>query len=208
MAKFENFDPAQTIVINNVYKSARLGLEKCVKAAGTDPWRRAFGAVMGTASGGGLKAAEDTLAKSISNMFMRVATVSFKVIYDASLPANAEMTSFAGVAPEDVTGTVDAWRSSNQNFTLSSGKSGSEGGQMTMRIGPALFAMPFVSLSVQSQVETFLHELSHHAAGTIDDKNGGECYEWVGVTRLKGVGPARAVRNAENVGFFVTRWCF
>jgi hypothetical protein len=79
---------------------------------------------------------------------------------------------------------------------------------MPMRLGNNFFAMPFVSLSEQSQTETFLHELSHHAAGTIDDSNGGECYTMTGVNRLKGLGPVRAVRNAENVGFFCARWCF
>jgi hypothetical protein len=207
MAKFEGFSAGDQITIQKVYKSARLGLEKCVASAGSGEWRTRFNAWMGVATGGDLKSAETTLQKSISNMFMRVGTVSFKVLYDATLPANAEMTSFAGKSPEEVTNEVDAFRSQNKDWNLGSGKSGTEGGMMTMRIGPALFAMPFRSLSVQSQVETFLHELSHHAAGTIDDKNGGECYELVGVTRLKGLGPARAVRNAENVGFFCTEWC-
>jgi hypothetical protein len=207
MARFEGFSATDAVTIDRVYKSARAGLEKLVAAAGSTAWRTAFAADMGVATGQALKDAEGVLQKSVSNMFMRIATVSFKVYYDAALPANAEMTSFAGTSPSDITSAVDDFRSGNQDWNLASGKTGTVGGKMTMRIGPALFAMPFTSLSVQSQVETFLHELSHHSAGTIDDTNGGECYGLVGVTRLKNLGPTRAVRNAENVGFFCVRWC-
>lgn len=77
-----------------------------------------------------------------------------------------------------------------------------------MKLGQRFFTLPEISLSTQSQVETFLHELSHHAAATLDDKTGGECYDWSGITRLKGLGPLRAVRNAENIGFFLTRYAF
>lgn len=79
-------------------------------------------------------------------------------------------------------------------------------GRMVMRLGPAIGDMPFAESGCQCQVETFLHELSHHAAGTIDDKARGECYERQGVLRLRAAGPARAVRNAENVAFFAMEY--
>jgi hypothetical protein len=74
---------------------------------------------------------------------------------------------------------------------------------LPMTIRPQMLAMEKISLTTQSRVETFLHELSHFAAGTID-KDPPKCYDIAGVNYCKGKGAAVAVRNAENVGFFVT----
>lgn len=202
MASFENFAGGDAATINKIYKQARLGLEKCVFEKNTDMWRRHFGSVFGTASGDALKKAEESVKKSVANMFARIATSTFTVKYDATLAANAEMVSFAGVSPDEITNTVDSWRASNQNTATMTTE-----GKMIMRVGPAMMAMANIALDAQCQVETFLHELSHHAAGTIDDKVGGECYDLVGVNRLKALGPERAVRNAENIGFFCIKWC-
>lgn len=76
---------------------------------------------------------------------------------------------------------------------------------MPMTIRPQFFDMPFISDRDQSQVETFLHELSHFAAGTIDYKKP-LCYGMTGVTYCKNAGVTQAVRNAENVGFFLTSY--
>ena len=199
MAKFKNMSDDQLLVVNRVYRAARVGLEKAVQDFGSDRFRRSFSHVMGAGDLNVVKKAEQVLEKTIQAMFMRVATVSFSVEYNANFGAhtNADMLSFGGAGIDDVTNLVDEYRSQLGN-----------GDMMPMRLGDNFFSMDYISLSGQSQVETFLHELSHHAAGTIDDTNGGPCYEMVGIRRLKGLGPTRAVRNAENVGFFCVRYCF
>jgi hypothetical protein len=198
MAKFRNFSVAQQPVIDAVYRRCRIALEKAVADFGTDGFRRSFQQVFGGGSVATIKQGEAILEQTIKNMFMRLQTLSFSVEYAAlGGGENANMLSFAGAAPNDVTNLVDSYRSANGNAEA-----------MPMKLGPNFFAMDRISLTEQSQIETFLHELSHHAAGTIDDKVGGECYTMTGVMRLKGLGPLRATRNAENVGFFLTRYAF
>jgi len=199
MAKFVNFSAAQRPIVDKVYRTSRLALEKAVTDIGSDRYRRSFTACFGGGSVSDIKAGEQILEKTLRAMFMRIATLSFSIEFDGAMAANenANMLSFGGSAVEDVTNLVDSYRSGSGNAAM-----------MPMKLGTNFFNMTFLSLSEQSQVETFLHELSHHAAGTIDDKNGGECYTMVGVNRLKGLGPARATRNAENVGFFLARYAF
>jgi hypothetical protein len=198
MAKFRNFSAAQQVTLDTVYRACRRGLERLTNDVGSQNYRTHFALWMGGGSVATVKQAEDILNKELRNMFMRIATVSFSVEYNAAFGAhtNADMLSFSGASPDAVTNLVDEYRSGAGVADM-----------MPMRLGDRFFAMPFKSLTEQSQVETFLHELSHHAAGTLDDTNGGECYGTVGVNRLKGLGPLRAVRNAENVGWFCTNWC-
>jgi hypothetical protein len=197
MAKFIGFSAPQQVIVQKVYRSSRVALEKAVADIGSERYRRAFAQVMGGGSVQAIKAAEQVLETTLRKMFMRVATLSFTVEFGAGLGANtnAEMEHINGHTLDNVQDLIDAEaRTDNPTFP--------------MRLGARFFNLPSISLSEQSQVETFLHELSHHAAATIDDKNGGECYGWTGVTRLKGLGPARAVRNAENVGFLLARYAF
>ncbi len=197
MAKFMGFSPQQTVVVNKVYRGSRRALEKAATDIGTDRYRRSFAQVMGGGSVAGIKQAEKVLETTIKKMFMRVATLSFTVEYKASLgpQTNAEMEHISGHTLENVQDLIDQEAlTSNPTFPMS--------------LGPRFFTLPEISLTEQSQVQTFLHELSHHAAATLDDNNGGECYGLIGINRLKGLGPPRAVRNAENVGFFLARYAF
>jgi hypothetical protein len=73
---------------------------------------------------------------------------------------------------------------------------------LPMTIRPKLFLMPFTDQTRQSQVETFLHELSHFAAGVVD-YDSPNCYHVAGTKYCSNAGVHVAVRNAENVGFFV-----
>lgn len=62
------------------------------------------------------------------------------------------------------------------------------------------FHLPYKKQNRQSQVETFLHELSHTAAGTVD-VDAPNCYEYSGVQYCMKVG--KAAQNAENYGMFL-----
>jgi len=199
MPKFNGFSAQQLTVVEKIYRESRFVLERAVAAAGSDSWRKVFGLIMGSANGAALKDAERVLEESIKVMHMRIGGQSFDVSYEASFGANtnADMLSGrftqSGGAAADHTSFIDGLRQDDPTLA-----------RLPMRLGPNFFTMPDRDLFGQSKVETFLHELSHHAVGTIDDKLGGECYGWTGVNRLKGLGPTRAVRNAENVGFFLT----
>ena len=127
---------------------------------------------------------------------LRIAGQSFDVTYEPTFTnTNADMLSgkyFASGGGAHHTSYIDELRQDGQALA-----------RLPMRLGPNFFIMPERDLFEQSRVETFLHELSHHAAGTIDDSKGGECYGFEGVNRLKGLGAQRAIYNAENIGFFL-----
>lgn len=62
------------------------------------------------------------------------------------------------------------------------------------------FELPYKIKNAQSQLETFLHELSHTAAGT-HDVDAPKCYGYNGVLYCKQNG--KAATNAENYGMFL-----
>jgi hypothetical protein len=65
------------------------------------------------------------------------------------------------------------------------------------------FALPYKINGGQGQVETFLHELSHVAAGT-HDIDAPKCYGYKGVMYCMQQGTATS--NAENYGMFLTSY--
>lgn len=171
-------------------------LERAVAAAGSDSWRKVFGLIMGSATGAALKDAEKVLEESIKVMHLQIGGQSFDVSYEGGFGANtnASMLSgkytLSGGEAADHTSFIDGLR--QENPTLA---------RLPMKLGPNFFTMPDRDLFGQSKVETFLHELSHPAVGTIDDSLGGECYGWTGVNRLKGLGPdpRRAQRRERRL---------
>lgn len=195
MAKFIGFSTTQQATVLKIYRKSRVALENAVKDLGGTKYRQTFGLVMGGGAVSDIKKAEANLDKSIKAMFNRVATLSFTVEFGGGLGTNtnAEMEHMPSQSLDNVQDLIDA-EAMTDNPTF------------PMRLGARFFTLPESSLTAQSQVETFLHELSHHAAATIDDNTSGECYGQTGVDRLKGLGPGRAVRNAENVGWFLMRY--
>jgi hypothetical protein len=200
MAKFHGFDAQQMLVVQRIYRDCRRVLETIVLGPpksrfGTDAFRQVFGQIMGGGTSSVVKQAEKDLEETIKVMHARIAGQSFDVTYEPTFGnTNADMLS--------VSHTVSGGGSAHTSFVDEARQEGAVAARLPMRLGPNFFTMQDRELFGQSKIETFLHELSHHSAGTIDDEDGGECYDWDGVCRLKGLGPARAVRNAENVGFF------
>jgi hypothetical protein len=206
MPSFIGFSGTDSRNVAKAYKAARQGLESLVAdiykgtGAGTK-FHIQFKKYMGNApsGAGGTKefnSAITTLVETCKAMNAKIASFTFKVVYDANLGSNAEMLSFA-----------IASKTASEIQDLVDGYAYAQGhGAMPMTVGPGMFANPAWAIDAQCHVESFLHELSHHAAGTIDDTQGGECYDLTGVNRLKAIGPTRAVRNAENVGFFCMAW--
>jgi len=202
MPSFTGFSTLHLSQVKLAYQTTRSTLEKIMTndLAGASPsakFRSEFKKFIGDVSskqdvGGEMKKAEMLLIDTIKAMNAKVASLTFKVQFDANLTANAEMLS---------------WRFSQGNIQdledMESFSTSQRGGS-PMTIGPKFFILPPKSLTQQSQAQSFMHELSHHAAGTIDDGN--PCYGQQGVDRLKGLGPLRAVRNAENVAFFIVQW--
>jgi len=202
MPSFSGFSDAHLTCVKLAYQTTRSTLEKMVTKdlAGASPsakFRTEFTKFIGDLSSKQdvrreMKKAEDLLIDTIKAMNAKVASLTFKVQFDANLDANAQMLSWK-FTQGNIQDLADMWSFSN-----------SQRGGSPMTIGPAFFTLPYKSLTQQSQVQSFMHELSHHAAGTIDD--GSPCYGQQGVQRLKGLGPLKAVHNAENVAFFIVQW--
>ena len=197
MAKFNGFSAAQLPVVNKVYREARLVLETIVDGKlGSDGFRQVFGHIMGGGSASAIKGAEKALEETIKTMHLRIAGQSFDVSWEPNFGNHTNADMLSGKY------TASGGGSAHTTYIDGLRQDGTAPTRLPMRLGQNFFAMPDRELFEQSQVETFLHELSHHAAGTIDDSTSGNCYGWDGVSRLKGLGPDRAVRNAENVAFF------
>lgn len=199
MPKFVGFDAAQMVILDRAYRKSRYLLEIAVNDIGLTRYRRCFDEFMGFGTLQDNKKAEEILNTTIKKMFMSVATLSYQVLFVPEMAEDvpASMLHPTGRTFEDVQDRLDEWnRTQNIHMPLS------------MEVGPIFFTLDEVRLMEQSQVQIFLHELSHHAAATIDDMSSGNCYGLSGVRRLKGLGPMRAVRNAENVSFFLTRYAF
>lgn len=74
--------------------------------------------------------------------------------------------------------------------------------KLILKIRPSFFGLPFKAKDVDTQVETLIHELSHHAANTDDEVvNGKTCYGLSGVRSAKQAG--KGANNADNIGYFV-----
>jgi hypothetical protein len=212
MPTFTGFTGTNATDVNKAYKAARQGLEALVKDIAENgtkvgskfdtQFKKYMGDPGKTVAGNKeTRDAIDVLVDTCKAMNAKIASVTFKVVYNSALSSNAEMLSFSSMF-NNASLNSGAIQDLVDNYAYGTAKSGA----MPMTIGPGFFTNPAYALDAQCHVESFLHELSHHAAGTIDDTNGGECYGLAGVNRLKGLGPARAVRNAENVGFFCMAW--
>jgi hypothetical protein len=152
-------------------------------------------------SGKELQSSINHLVDTVKAMNSKIASFTFTVRYNAGISGNAECASFRSVWNGQKL-TVSEIQTMEDDVSF--GKTQRGGSVMT--IGPGTFTNSMYALDSQCVIETFLHELAHHAAGAIDDNSGGECYGLTGVNRLKAIGPDDAVRNAENVGFFCMNW--
>lgn len=204
MPKMLGFSPQQEAVVKDCMRGASRALEKFIGAAtGGDSkgFRRVFQMVMGSGGAENDKNAEQIMLKSAQAMLSVPRTHRYKIRYAVLAPnenANMQHFNFQQV-DEDFPSVLELHEGEQASGALDA---------HPMQLGPLFFNMPRISLSEQSQVETFIHELSHFGAGTVDQDAGGKCYGWEGCVRAKGQGPLFAVRNAENVGFLLVRYAF
>jgi hypothetical protein len=202
LSKFNNFSASDLSKIKPAYDAARKGLESLIIDIGNGTGRgtkfdtnfvKYFGPVE--------KSSLIYLTDCVKAMAAKIASLTFKVYYDANYTGgNAMMASY--ITRNVATGQNFASVDDIQNLELAQTNTG--GSRMT--IGPSCLTQTMWQQDGQCIIESFLHELSHHAAGTVDDNNGGECYGLIGVNRLKAMGSDRATRNAESVGFFCMAW--
>jgi hypothetical protein len=87
-------------------------------------------------------------------------------------------------------------------YIAKSQKEAKNGTKNMIDIMPSFFTLPFKGKDEDTQVETIVHELSHHAANTNDESvSGVDCYSYNGVQAAVRAG--KATNNAENYGYFI-----
>lgn len=86
---------------------------------------------------------------------------------------------------------------------LGAAKGSAANARLNIEIMPAFFELPYRGKDQDTQVETLIHEMSHHAANTDDEKVlGVTCYGLMGVKAARLAG--KASNNAENYGYFLS----
>lgn len=76
-------------------------------------------------------------------------------------------------------------------------------GASVLTVYPLFFDLPYKAKDAQSQVQSFMHELSHCAAGTVDVDQP-KCYGMTGVDYCKKAG--KSANNAENIAMFLATY--
>ena len=116
--------------------------------------------------------------------------------------ANTKGSAIGGYAKREGRGGVTKFDRPYVDVALTGNKPGRQKERMNITVTPLFFTLPFRAKDKDSQVETLVHELSHHAANTNDEKVLGiTCYGMLGVKAARFAG--KAANNAENYGYFV-----
>jgi hypothetical protein len=169
-------------------------------------------------SAGGAEAATHLIMKTVSSMRLTIDSDMYVIIKGGDAGnTNADMMT---ISQEQVNmgGGDRRWQAKQsrlQGTIMYAGKpinmlearmiSFGQKGSAPMTLYKGFFALSHKLNDQQSQVETFLHELSHGAAGT-HDVDEPKCYGMQGVDFCKKQGSA--TRNAENYGFFLQSYLF
>ena len=234
MSTFTGFSGDQRRVVQEAHDLAKLVLQKFLDALITDEGMKRFmkkvptyfGAqatrkvkkspirmILGKSEKSTTTVDEDSvsdwvsiLLKIANSMLLEIDQNNYQVSYGGASEDNAEM----GHLPSNRAGMSKLAPTLHvlehiRNYVANDVPQGEE--QPEMRIFDTFFTRPRNGLRIQSRVRIYLHELSHHAAGTRDVKRpdypDDKCYEFEGVLACAMVGPHKAVFNAESVSMFL-----
>jgi hypothetical protein len=231
MPQFIGFSATQLQQVQDAHAEARRILKKFQDDLFTDPGMKRFGELFPVYFGGGAtqkvkrplikvllgkrQATTATidddavsewvslLLRITSSMLLEVDQNNFRVSYGGGAKAdNADMTH--DKAGRDGLSKLSPGQHVIEfirNYVANDVPTGADFPEMTF------FTHPFGGRRIQSQVQIYLHELSHHAGGTRDVKYPGDssqkCYEFDGVLAAAAIGPNKAIFNAENVAMFL-----
>lgn len=169
---------------------------------------------------GGAEAANHQIMKAVSSMRLMIETDMYNVIKGGDGGnTNADMRTVIGVHRTKFSGDKKdiAVQARNQGtMMLYEGKRinayearlmifQQQGTGAPMNFYSGFFKLPAALNDQQSQVEVFLHELSHGAAAT-EDVDSPSCYGFQGVQYCKRNGTSTV--NAENYGFYLQSYIF
>ena len=167
---------------------------------------------------GGAEAANHLIMKTVSSMRLMIDTDMYDIVKGGDMGrTNADMRTVIGVHRVNFSGgkKEQAVQARHQGTMMYAGKPVNayearllihqQKGSAPMNFYSGFFALTGKLNDQQSQVETFLHELSH-GAGATEDVDQPSCYGWQGVEYCKRNGTSTV--NAENYGFFLQSYLF
>jgi Lysine-specific metallo-endopeptidase len=165
------------------------------------------------AGGGGVESSSHLVMKTINSMKLTIDSDIYRIMRAGADPTtNADMENvpqrevkFKGTAQKKARttrwqGTTDFYVGEEINVLEAIMRYANASAKPIMRLFDLFFNLPYKRLDAQSQVETFLHELSHMAAGT-HDVDAPKCYGYNGVMYCKSAG--KGAMNAESYGMFL-----
>jgi len=209
MPAFVGFDPIETNLIQRVISDAGLCIDSALREAfeDNDRFQTRLEKYFSTS-----ESDSHAVMKAVNSMKLLLDTNAYYVQRGGNLPdANAgaehlgqQIINFGGSAARQVRtarlqGTT-MYRRKRVNVFEAVMRDAARKGAMKMELYDEYFALPYKSLDAQSQLQVFLHELSHVAAGTLDIDEPA-CYEFSGVQYCKSID--KAAVNAENYGMFL-----
>jgi len=167
---------------------------------------------------GGADSATHLIMKTVSSMRLMIDSDTYHIVKGGDMGnTNADMSTIIGIHRQKFGGTRQqvAVQARTQGTMMYAGKtinayearllSFGQKGSAPMHFYQGFFNMTGKLNDQQSQVETFLHELSH-GAGATEDVDAPSCYGWSGVQYCKQNGTSTV--NAENYGFFLQSYLF
>jgi hypothetical protein len=213
MPKLTGFGVLEKIRLKSAISDGKYCINKALKEAfdKNDAFQARLGTYFGGGSGGA-EASSHLVMKTINSMKIMIDSDMYVVKRGGDKNGtNAEMENFpqreVGFKGTDQKKARTArW----QGMTLYAGQEvnaleasmafSQTQRELEMSIYDLFFKLPYKLKHAQSQVETFLHELSHVSAGTLD-VDSPNCYGYQGVEHCKTLG--KAASNAENYGMFL-----
>ena len=167
---------------------------------------------------GGHEAGTHLIMKTVSSMRLMIDSDTYHIIKGGDKGnTNADMSTVIGFHRVKFGGDKKqtAIQARTQGTMMYSGRpvnayearllSYGQKGSAPMHFYKGFFELSGKLNDQQSQVETFLHELSH-GAGATEDVDAPSCYGWQGVEYCKRNGTSTV--NAENYGFFLQSYLF
>ena len=217
MAKIEGFSFFEKMKIKDAMKDARKCLDKALIEAfdRNNTFQTRISIYFGDGPGGA-SATHHAVMKTLNSMKLCIDTDAYIIRRGSNSDANAGANSWMSDAVNFRGSDQKKARATRyQGTMIYEGKQvnvleaqlafASEYGSSPLNIYDNYFHLPYKQLDNQSQVECFLHELSHTAAGTID-VDAPKCYGFSGVLYCKDIG--KAAHNAENYGMFLQSYLF
>lgn len=220
MPRFQGFSQLEIQKMRDVINDSKYCLHKAQEEAFSDYRefiKRAHKYFDLRKANGGAEAATHLIMKTVSSMRLAIESDVYVIIKGGDKGnTNADMMTigqhrigFGGnkteVAKQARTQGTIMYMGNHINAYEARLISHTQKGSAPMNLYRGFFALSHKLNDQQSQVETFLHELSHGAAGT-HDVDEPSCYGLSGVEYCKRNGSSTV--NAENYGFYLQSFLF